>query len=110
MRRSRWLVALAMAGCLIGGATATTAAAAPSADGCASARGAVVPSAADAASNGMLAEALRRHATWLTTLSCTATGIRHSGVTNNLLSDNWSGYQVTQHANYAQGGWTVPTV
>ncbi|WP_043726031.1 G1 family glutamic endopeptidase, partial [Kutzneria sp. 744] len=30
--------------------------------------------------------------------------------TNNLLSNNWSGYQVTQRANYAQGGWTVPTV
>jgi hypothetical protein len=107
MRRSRWLAALAIAGCLIAGLPA--AAATAGGDGCASAHGAVVPSAA---SGGLFAEALGRHVTWLTTLSCTATGIRHDGhaVTNSLLSDNWSGYQVTQHANYAQGGWTVPTV
>jgi hypothetical protein len=110
MRRSRWLAALAIAGCLVAGATATTAAAAPSASGCASARAAVVPTQADAVNNGVLAEALSRHATWLTTLSCTATGIRHQPTVNNLVSGNWSGYQVTQHANYAQAGWTVPTV
>lgn len=109
MRRS--LVATAaIAACLVAGATATPAAASPSVTGCTSAVGAVVPTGA---SNGMFADALRRHATWLTTVSCSATGIRHSAspaVTNNLLSSNWSGYQVNQHAAYAQGGWTVPTV
>jgi hypothetical protein len=113
MRRSRWLAAAAIAGCLIAGVTTATAAATPVGSGCASARGAVVPTAADAAAspNGMLAEALHRHVTWLTTLSCTATGIRHDPkVVNGLVSSNWSGYQVTQHANYAQAGWTVPTV
>lgn len=112
MRRSRWLAALAIAGCLVAGAApaaAAPAAVALGAGGCTSARGAVVPSAA---SGGLFAEALSRHVTWLTTLSCTATGIRHDGAprVNDLLSNNWSGYQVTQRANYAQGGWTVPTV
>lgn len=113
MRRTRWLAVAAIAACVVTGMYAGPAAATPGASGCASARGTAVPTRADAASNGMFAEALSRKSAWLTAVTCTSTGIRHSADqprTNNQLSTNWSGYQVTRGAGYAQGGWTVPTV
>jgi hypothetical protein len=74
------------------------------------------------------ARAAASHATWLTDLSCTRTGLTHplkparsasgvgsdsitnNGVKNNFVSSNWSGYQLSRTAQYVQSGWTVPTV
>lgn len=76
-----------------------------------------------ATSAGFYAEAAARHSTWLTDLSCTKTGLTHpftpaqsaaapaaTGIKNNLVSSNWSGYQINRTAQLVQAGWTVPTV
>jgi Peptidase A4 family len=77
---------------------------------------------------GFYARAAANHATWLTDLSCTRTGLTHpyqpaqsasgigrsaianSGIRNNLVSSNWSGYQLGRTSQFVQSGWTVPTV
>jgi len=72
---------------------------------------------------GFYAQAAAQHSTWLTDLHCTSTGLTHpftlphsattpatTGLTNNLVSTNWSGYQINQTAQLVQAGWTVPTV
>jgi hypothetical protein len=87
--------------------------------------------------DGFYARAAASHAMWLPTMSCTTTARTHalksaSGASGasatsaasgartgagtaairntNFISSNWSGYQITQTAQYAQSGWTVPTV
>ena len=65
-------------------------------------------------------EAANHHVTWLSTMDCTVTNRSHAllpatphvgEVTNtSLQSSNWSGYQINQTAQYAQSGWTIPTV
>lgn len=132
MRRTQ-IGAAAAAACLVVLGTATSAAAAgsgaagPPAAACAGVVAVAPPTGAAAgtalAPGGLFADAISRRATWLTTMSCTATGIQHRAGTgpaapagpagprtNALLSTNWSGYQVNQSAGYAQGGWHVPTV
>ncbi|MBS0569709.1 MAG: hypothetical protein JSS28_03815 [Proteobacteria bacterium] len=65
--------------------------------------------------------AAARHATWLTSLQCTHTGITHElkpstegmdtvGINNGYVSGNWSGYQISNTAQYTQSGWTIPAV
>ena len=122
------------AACLVALGTAVPAAAAapvrtPAADRAMSCPAAVNPVAATAgrtaaagpafAPGGLFGMAASRHATWLTTVSCRRTGIRHvarlgqagaNAMTNGLVSTNWSGYQVSRPANYSQAGWTVPAV
>jgi hypothetical protein len=136
VRRAQRVATVLAAGCLValwtanpagasGGTTGTKGATAPSTSACAGAV-ATVPAAGAFAPGSLFATAQARHATWLTTLDCTSTGRSHDPAraaagttagktaignqTNNLLSSNWSGYQVNQVANYAQIGWTVPTV
>ncbi|HVQ95266.1 MAG TPA: G1 family glutamic endopeptidase [Mycobacteriales bacterium] len=138
MRRTHSLAAAAVAAGLVAlglttAAPATAAPPGPAAAGSACAGAVARPGPTSAnpdqdrygpmvAPGGLFAAALQRHATWLTTLDCTATGRRHavqptSGPaasagrqSNAMFSSNWSGYQVNQVAGYAQGGWTVPTV
>jgi hypothetical protein len=69
-------------------------------------------------------QAAALHVKWLTSMQCTHTGITHelvpasglantaniSNVSNSLLSSNWSGYQISNTAEFAQSGWTIPTV
>lgn len=81
-----------------------------------------------ASADGFYARAAASHAAWLPTMSCTTTARTHAlkpasatsgsrtgagtaAIRNtNLISSNWSGYQINQTAQYAQSGWTVPTV
>ena len=66
-------------------------------------------------------QAAALHVKWLTTLQCTHTGITHelvpasgaantTDIGNGYISSNWSGYQISNTAQFAQSGWTIPTV
>jgi hypothetical protein len=67
--------------------------------------------------------AARAGAIWLTHLDCTPTNRTHvlkvdpaesqrpaGRVINGIASRNWAGYQIYSTAQFAQSGWTVPTV
>ncbi len=68
------------------------------------------------------AKAAALHATWATTMHCTHTGVVHAlepALDDNgddvqpnsfIATQNYSGYQISNTARYAQSGWTVPTV
>lgn len=66
-------------------------------------------------------QAAARHVQWLTSMQCTSTGITHvlvpaqenataGAINSGYTSHNWSGYQISNTAQYAQAGWTIPTV
>lgn len=66
-------------------------------------------------------QAAALHVKWLTTLQCKHTGITHelvpaagavntANISNDYISANWSGYQIANTAQFAQSGWTIPTV
>jgi hypothetical protein len=84
---------------------------------------------------GFYEKAARLNAVWTTSLKCTSTGLSHklspitataqttashaaritptantSSNNNGLVSNNWSGYQISDSAQYTQAGWTLPTV
>lgn len=78
-----------------------------------------------AAAKLFFAQAAARHVTWVKSVQCTHTGRTHvlvpspdspSGVLNSLditngySSNNWSGYQISNTAQYVQAGWTVPAI
>jgi len=83
---------------------------------------------ASSSATSFFAEAARRNVTWQSTMDCTHTNHRHvlipsasdiknAGLTNGLtngvnsqISDNWSGYQIGNTAQYVQTGYIVPTV
>ena len=79
---------------------------------------------ASSSATSFFAEAARRNVTWQSTMDCTHTNHRHvlipsasdiknAGLTNGVnsqISDNWSGYQIGNTAQYVQTGYIVPTV
>ncbi|HET6632850.1 MAG TPA: G1 family glutamic endopeptidase [Rhodanobacteraceae bacterium] len=80
---------------------------------------------APAAAKLFFAQAAARHVTWATSLKCVHTGRTHvlvpapvatsdrfrsTAVANGYNSSNWSGYQISNTAQYTQAGWTVPAV
>lgn len=78
-------------------------------------------SASGGATESFFAQAARQNVTWASSVSCTSTGRTHalvpaspgkvnSVISSGLVSDNWSGYQIANTAQYAQAGWTVPQV
>lgn len=74
--------------------------------------------------NGFFEAAARMNARWITDLQCIPTGHTHvldvdhvttfqrpdGTIVNTIASRNWSGYQISNFAQYAQSGWTIPTV
>jgi hypothetical protein len=70
-------------------------------------------------------KAARRHVTWLSKMDCRSTGRSHAlipftgsytpglatpSLENAYVSSNWSGYQISNVAQYVQAGWQVPKV
>ncbi|MHB8447637.1 MAG: G1 family glutamic endopeptidase [Rudaea sp.] len=66
-------------------------------------------------------QAAALHVKWATSLQCTHTGITHALtpsqanattdiINSSYINDHWSGYQISNTAQYAQAGWTIPAV
>ena len=68
---------------------------------------------AEASSTRLIAKAKSRHATWLTSVTCSPTTESSPGgaITSSVSSGNWSGYVVSATSpNYVQGEWYAPSI